>query len=147
MIECSICKKMIAKLIFEKHYELCNEAKKKECYYKYQQELITGKMNDVLSQSHSKAGKEIYLQKMQTKLDKINTSQRSDSRADSNLPQKPKPRARRSVQSMPFVRPTTTAETDDDVTSAKSLTFQEHMNKPNRVSEKPDLKNKKKFDF
>ena len=61
MNECYICKKMIAKAIFEKHYELCSEAKKKECYYKYQQEQITGKMNDVLSQSHSKAGKEIYL--------------------------------------------------------------------------------------
>jgi len=65
---------MIARAIFEKHFKLCEENKKREAYYKYQQEQITGKMNDVLGQSHSKAGKEIYLKKMRTKLEKLETS-------------------------------------------------------------------------
>jgi hypothetical protein len=38
LIECFICKKMITKAIFEKHDKLCQEAKNRESYYKYQQE-------------------------------------------------------------------------------------------------------------
>ena len=71
LIECAICYKMIAKPIFEKHEKMCSDAKKKESYLRYQQEQITGKMNDVLGQSHSKAGKELYLKKMQTQLDSL----------------------------------------------------------------------------
>ena len=46
------------------------------------------------------------------------------------------------------LKPHTTAESDDGDASMRSLTFKDFLSKTNKVSENPDLKNKKKnFDF